>query len=114
VPLKVIPPEPLVNVPKLTKSPDRVKRLAPGVNIAPVLMVSETQDTPVLKVTALTPVVAITTSSVESGATPPTQVLPKLQLPPVVVLVMVAPKSKQVCNKTMVKRMVDFENSLIY
>ena len=36
IPAIVTPPEPLVNVPAFIKSPSKVKRLAPGVNIAPL------------------------------------------------------------------------------
>ena len=43
-----------------------------------------------LTLTALAPVVAITTESVEAGATPPVHVLPVAHGPPVAVLVIVA------------------------
>ena len=38
----VTPPDPLVSVPELIKLPPSVKRLAPGVNVAPVLIVNGT------------------------------------------------------------------------
>jgi len=38
VPVIVTPPEPLVNVPAFIKSPSKVKRLVPGVSVAPLMM----------------------------------------------------------------------------
>ena len=63
------------------------------VSVAPLLMVSAAHvyDAPmVLPCTLLAPVVAIITESVAAGATPPTQVLPVPQTPPLAVLVLVA------------------------
>lgn len=65
------------------------------VRIAPLLMVNPAQViVPALVVTELTPVVAMTTTSVAAGTTPPTHVLPVAQSPPVAVLVIVAPCTK--------------------
>ena len=46
----VKPPDPLVNVPKLIKSPLTVIKFAPGVNMASELMVNDTQVTGALSV----------------------------------------------------------------
>jgi hypothetical protein len=98
VPENITPPDPEVKVPKLLKSPVRVMALAPGVKIAPTLMVSDTHVIGALSVTEFPPVVAMTTSSVATGTIPPTHVEPVFQPPPVVVLVMVAAVKKLVCK----------------
>lgn len=90
VPDMVILPVEMLMVPLLSKLPVTVNVLVPRDKMDPEFTVKPTQAVLVPTVTTLLPVVAITTLSVVAGTTPPTQVVPKDQVPPVALLVMVA------------------------
>jgi hypothetical protein len=75
------------------------------VRVAPLLMVNPAQViVPAAVVIAPAPVVAITAASVLVGATPPIQLAPAAQSPPVVVLVIVAACIKLVIESRMIAR----------
>jgi hypothetical protein len=90
VPEKVKPPVELLKVPIAIKFPESVIRCVLAVKIAFKFTVRDAHVTGADKVTALPPVVAMTTSSVIAGTIPPTHVAPVDQSPPVAVLSMVA------------------------
>jgi hypothetical protein len=93
VPVRVTPPVVLVKVPLLAKFPESVNKKVLATNDAFKLIVNDAQLAGASRVTEFPAVVAITTSSPATGATPPTHVDPVAQTPPVVVLVMVAAES---------------------
>jgi len=86
VPVRVIPELPAINVPLFIKSPVKDKLLL-NVSFAPLLIVSVAQVTLPVVVILPAPVVAIITLSVDTGATPPSQLPPDDQTPPVAVLI---------------------------
>jgi hypothetical protein len=69
-------------------------------SVAPELTVRLKHVAGAVSVTWFPPVVAMTTSSPIPGTEPPTQVVPVLQVPPVVVLVIVAANTRGLINKT--------------
>jgi hypothetical protein len=87
---KVTVDVPVLKVPLSSQGPLTVRVNIVAVRVAPVLIVTPTQVAAAPIVTALLSVVAIITSSFTPGTTPPTQVTPVAQAPPVVVEVMVA------------------------
>ncbi|MBI3811725.1 MAG: hypothetical protein HY283_05920 [Nitrospirae bacterium] len=89
IPLSVTAPLP-INDPFTTRFPETPRVDVEASSIAPLLMVRLVIVEAIESVTEFPDVVAITASSVERGATPPTQVVPVDQSPPVVVLVMMA------------------------
>jgi hypothetical protein len=91
-PLNALVPVVLVKliVPVIDVFPFTVNENAPTVKILPLLIVNPAQVVPALKATVFAPVVAIITASVVVGNTPPCHVEAVPQLPPVVVLVIVA------------------------
>jgi hypothetical protein len=89
----VILPVDRLMVPLLLMDPVAVNVLVFNDNVAPAFTVTPATVVVAPTVTWLAPVVAIMTLSVVAGATPPTQVDPVAYVPPVAVLVRVAPNA---------------------
>jgi hypothetical protein len=102
--LEVVFVEPKLKVPVTDVVPFTIKGLF-IVRVDPEFIVNPAQViVPAAVVTAPAPVVAITAASVLLGATPPTQVAPVAQSPPVAVLVIVAAPKDLVIASRMITR----------